>query len=279
MVPATQKVWFITGASSGFGRALTEAALTQGNRVIATARDPHALGDIADRAPEDLRVLPLDVTDPAACRSTASQAMQEWGHVDVVVNNAGRGLFGAVEETNDTEARANLDVNFFGPVNLIQGFLPHFRQRRSGHFIQMGAAAAIANYPGFGFYGAAKAALSSLTESLHQELKPLGIRVTLVEPGPFRTAFIARAGRVQSQIPDYANTAGRFLQYLARIDGRQPGDPHRAAQAILQVVQSPDAPLRLVLGRYAIDKTRKTFAARERDLVVSEPIGGPTDTP
>jgi NAD(P)-dependent dehydrogenase (short-subunit alcohol dehydrogenase family) len=278
MSSAAPRVWFITGASSGFGRSLTEVALAQGDLVVATARNPEALSDLASRVPDSLRVHPLDVTCPDSIAAAVQAALAEWGRIDVLVNNAGQGLIGAVEECSDAESRANFETNFFGPLAVLRALLPHFRERRAGHIVQMGAAAAIANYAGFGIYGAAKAALSSLTESLAQELKPLGVRVTLVEPGPFRTDFIGRSlGRATTTLPDYAATAGRFGQYLTRIDGKQPGDPHRAAEAIVRLVQSGEAPQRFVLGRYAIDKTRKTFAARERELAQLEAAGAAAD--
>ncbi len=278
MSSAASRVWFITGASSGFGRSLTEVALSHGDLVIATARNPEALSDLASRVPDSLRVLPLDVTRPDSIAAAVQAALAEWGRIDVLVNNAGQGLIGAVEECADAESRASFETNFFGPLAVLRALLPHFRERRSGHIVQMGAAAAIANYAGFGIYGAAKAALSSLTESLTQELKPLGVRVTLVEPGPFRTDFIGRSlARATATVPDYAATSGRFGQYLARIDGKQPGDPHRAAEAIVRLVQSGEAPQRFVLGRYAIDKTRKTFAAKERELAQFEAAGAATD--
>jgi NAD(P)-dependent dehydrogenase (short-subunit alcohol dehydrogenase family) len=280
MSSASPRVWFITGASSGFGRALTEVALSQGDLVVSTARNPEALADLAARVPDSLRVLPLDVTQAASIPGVIQQAIAEFGRIDVLVNNAGRGLIGAVEETSDAETRAIFETNFFGPAAVLRALLPHFRERKSGHIVQMGAAAAIANYAGFGTYGAAKGALSSLTESLAQELKPLGIRVTLVEPGPFRTDFVGRSmTRAATSLPDYANTSARFGQYLAKIDGKQPGNPILAAEAIVKLVHSGEAPLRFVLGRYAIDKTRKTFAARERELAQHEAAGAACDGP
>jgi NAD(P)-dependent dehydrogenase (short-subunit alcohol dehydrogenase family) len=278
MSSATSRVWFITGSSSGFGLALVESALAAGDRVIATARNPDSLASLADRAPDSLFVLPLDVTQTDSIAAAIPSAIAHWGRIDVLVNNAGVGLLGAVEECDDTESRAAFETNFFGPVAVLRALLPHFRQNRSGHIVQMGAAAAIANYAGFGLYGAAKAALSSLSESLAQELKPLGIRVSLVEPGPFRTDFIGRSmSRTAHPLPDYANTAGRFGQYLSKIDGKQPGNPHRAARAIVDLVHSPEPPFRFVLGKYAIDKTRKTFAARERELALFEAAGAAAD--
>jgi NAD(P)-dependent dehydrogenase (short-subunit alcohol dehydrogenase family) len=272
------RVWFVTGASTGFGRALVETVIGAGERVIAAARNVETVAEWADRAPDQCRAVALDVTDPASVREGVSRGLAEFGAVDVLVNNAGRGLLGAVEECSDAEVRAAFEVNFFGSLGVLRELLPHFRERKSGHIVQMGAAAAIANYAGFGVYGAAKAAVSAMTESLAQELRPLGVNVTLVEPGPFRTDFIGRSMvRAGRQIAEYGATSGRFGQYLAKIDGKQPGDAHRGAEAIVKLVQSGEAPLRLVLGRYAVEKTRRTFASRERELARYEAMGMAAD--
>lgn len=272
------RVWFVTGCSSGFGRALVDAIVMGGDRVVATARRVEDLEEVAARAPDSVVVLPLDVTSAVAVQGAVEEAIRVWGGVDVVVNNAGRGLLGAVEECDEGEVAACLEVNFLGPLRVVRAFLPHFRSRKSGHFVQLGAAAAISNYAGFGVYGASKAAITSVCESLQQELRPLGVKVTVVEPGPFRTSFLGRSmARAKASIAEYAGTAGRFGQYLARVDGKQPGDPMRAAEAIVRLVQSGEAPLRFVLGRYAIDKTRKTWAAREQELGRHEAAGAGTD--
>lgn len=272
------RVWMVTGCSSGLGRALVEEALAGGDRVVATARRPETLEDLASRAPDQLRVLPLDVTDGPAVAAAVTGAIGAWGQVDVVVTNAGEGLLGAVEEVPEELVRRSFEVNFFGAWRVIQGFLPHLRARRSGHLILTSAAAAIANYPGFGAYGAAKRALEGLGESLAQELRPCGVRVTLVQPGPFRTGFARRT--LATPVPalaDYEPTVGRFRQLLGRMDGKQPGDPARAAQAIRQVVGHPHPPLRLVLGRYAVGKARKTLAEAGRELAEWEAVAAGAD--
>ena len=280
MSDSTPRTWLVTGASTGFGRALAEAIISSGDVVVATARQPESLDDLASRAPDQCHALALDVTRPGAASEAVREALDRAGRIDVLVNNAGRGLLGAVEECSEAEARACMELNFFGQLAVLQAVLPHFRARKSGHVVQMGAAAAISNYAGFGLYGAAKAAISSVMESLAQETRALGIHVTLVEPGPFRTDFIGRSmARAAATLPEYAATAGRFGQYLGKIDGKQPGDPHRAAALIVRMVQSGQAPLRLVLGKYAIDKTRRTFAARERELAAHEADCVATDAP
>jgi len=273
-------VWFITGASSGLGRHLVEQALASGARVVATARNPAALDDLAARAPEMCLAAALDVTDTAAIRRVVAEAHARWGRLDVVVNNAGYGLVGALEECDDLQIERNLATNLMGPVQVIRAALPFLRTQRSGHLINLSAAAAIGNYPGFSVYGGAKAALEAVSESLRLELAPLGIRVTLVVPGPFRTDFIRRSlDRAAQRVPDYDASSGKFIGFLERVNGRQPGDPARAAAAIVRMVFEGRAPLRLVLGRYAVDKTRKTLAARAVELSEWESVGLATDFP
>ncbi|MFO1461100.1 MAG: SDR family NAD(P)-dependent oxidoreductase [Verrucomicrobiota bacterium] len=276
----SKRVWLITGGSSGFGRSLVLAALAAGDPVVATARNPDSLAGLEAASAGAMRILTLDVTRPDQVRSVVSEAAASWGRLDVVVNNAGYGLVGALEEYGDDQIERNLSTNLLGPVNLIRAVLPTLRAQRSGHIINLSAAAAISNYPGFSIYGGAKAALESITESLRLELAPLGIRVTLVEPGPFRTEFIARSlDRGASRISDYDGSSGRFLGFLQKVDGKQPGDPDRAAAAMVRMVHGDRVPLRLVLGKYAIDKTRKMLAAREAELKEWEAIGTATDFP
>ena len=274
------RVWFVTGTSSGFGRCLVEQALAAGDRVVATARNPDALAELSARAPEALRVLTLDVARPEEVRRVVGEARDVWGRLDVIVNNAGYGLVGALEEYDDAQIERNVATNLMGPLHVIRAALPILRSQKSGHIINLSAAAAISNYPGFSVYGGAKAALEAVTESLRLELASLGIRVTLVEPGPFRTNFIGRSlDRGSRRLPDYDASSGRFLRVLETMDGRQPGDPERAAAAIVQMVKDGKGPLRLVLGKYAIDKTRRTLASRESELRDWEAVGLAADYP
>lgn len=265
------KTWFITGCSSGFGRAIAEAALAAGHRVIATARDVRSLADLECDA---CRVLTLDVTDAENIR----EAIAEADSFDVLVNNAGYGLIGAVEEYDDDQIRRNVETNFFGPMNVIRAALPMLRGQKSGHIINISAAAAISNYPGFGVYGAAKAALEFLSESLRLELAPLGIRVTLVEPGPFRTDFVTRSLKKASKpISDYDGTSGKFSRIIASMNGKQPGDPAKAAKAVLAIADAESPPLRLVLGKYANDKARRRADSLEKERAAWESTGLPTE--
>lgn len=265
------KTWFITGCSSGFGRAIAEAALAAGHRVIATARDVRSIADLEGEA---CRVLTLDVTDADNIR----EAIAEAGSFDVLVNNAGYGLIGAVEECDDDQIRQNVETNFFGPLNVIRAALPMLRAQKRGHIINLSAAAAISNYPGFGVYGGAKAALEFLSESLRLELAPLGIRVTLVEPGPFRTDFVTRSlEKASKPLADYEGTSGKFGRLIASMHGKQPGDPAKAAKAILAITDAESPPLRLVLGKYANDKARRRAEGLEKERAAWEAIGLPTE--
>ncbi len=268
------RVWFVTGCSSGFGRSLAERVVASGDRLIATARDVASIADLATLAPDAVRVFALDVADPARIRAVVAEAAQVWGRIDVAVNNAGYGLIGALEECADAQIERNFAVNLTGPLHVMRAVLPVMRAQRSGHIINLSAAAAIANYPGFSVYGGAKCGLEGVSEGVRAEVAPLGIRVTLVRPGPFRTRFVARSlERAAGHIADYDATSGKFAQLLGRMDGRQPGDPGRAAAAIVKMVHDGKAPLRLVLGRYAVDKTRKSLAAAEAELTEWAPVG------
>lgn len=255
-----RKNWLITGCSSGFGRAIAEAALAAGQHVVATARDVRSIADL-ERA-GSCEVMALDITDADQVREVICAA----GALDVIVNNAGYGLIGAVEECSDEQIRRNVETNFFGPLHVVRAALPGMRGRKSGHIVNVSAAAAISNYAGFGIYGGAKAALELMSESLRLELAPLGIKVTLVQPGPFRTEFIARGlEKAATQIDEYQASSGKFARFLESMNGRQPGDPAKAAAAIVQMVLDGEAPLHLPLGKYVVKKMRDKAAALTRE--------------
>ena len=275
---SSSRVWLITGCSSGLGLALATAALARGQRVIATARQPSVLGDLTARFPGTCRALALDVTDSSQVKSVVAQAVEAFGRLDVVVNNAGYGLVGGFEELGAEQIARNFETNFFGALEVIRTALPILRAQGSGHIVNISAAAVISNYAGFSIYGATKWALEGVSESLAAELKPLGIKVTIIQPGPFRTDFIARSlDRAQSHIADYDRTSGKFLRFLETMAGKQPGDPEKAAEAIIAAVESDTPPLRLVLGKYANDKVRKKFADARKELDAWEHVGLPTD--
>jgi NAD(P)-dependent dehydrogenase (short-subunit alcohol dehydrogenase family) len=275
---SSARVWFITGCSSGIGLALATWVLGCGQRVIATARDPATLAELGARFPDTCRVLPLDVTDAAQVKRAVADGAAAFGRLDVVVNNAGYGLIGAFEELGEEQIVRNFSTNFFGALGVIRAVLPILRGQGSGHIVNISAAAAISNYAGFSIYGAAKCALEGVSESLAAELKPLGIKVTIVQPGPFRTDFISRSlERGENHIVDYDRSSGKFANFLETMAGKQPGDPEKAAAAIIAAVESATPPLHLVLGKYATEKVRKQLAATEQELVAWEPTGRPTD--
>ncbi len=272
------RVWLITGCSSGFGLALATTALTRGHRVIATARHAAALDELVARHPDTCRALALDVTDSTQVKSAMAEAAEAFGRLDVVVNNAGYGVVGAFEELGTEQITRNFDTNFFGALEVIRAALPILRAQGSGHLMNISAAAVISNYAGFSIYGATKWALEGVSESLAAELKPLGIKVTIVQPGPFRTDFIGRSlERAESHIADYDRSSGKFLRFLETMDGKQPGDPARAAAAIVAAAESDSPPLRLILGKYANEKARKKHVEAERERATWEHAGLPTD--
>ncbi len=274
----SSRVWLITGCSSGFGLALARAVLARGQRVVATARRLESIAQLASHYPETSRAIVLDVTDSAQVKSAVAEAVAAFGRIDVVVNNAGYGLVGAFEELGEEQIARNFEVNFFGALEFIRAALPILRAQGSGHIVNISAAAVISNYAGFSIYGASKWALEGVSESLAAELKPLGIKVTIVQPGPFRNDFISRSlERGRNQIADYDRTSGKFLRFLESMSGKQPGDPDKAAEAIITVVESTTPPLRLVLGKYANDKARKKFADAEKERDTWEHAGLPTD--
>ena len=261
----SSRVWFITGCSSGFGHALAEAALLAGDLVIATTRNRADVEMLEHVGAGRCQIMALDVTQPEQVKTVIREAQAVWGKLDVVVNNAGYGLLGAVEECSEKQVRRNFETNFFGPLHIIQAVAPILREQKRGHIINISAAAAIANYPGFGIYGAAKAALESMSESLRLELAGYGVKVTLVQPGPFRTGFIGKGMERTTISEAYAGSVGKFATYLEKVDGKQPGDPERAAALIVKLVHEGTAPFRLPLGKYAVKKVRDTAAARVKD--------------
>jgi len=272
------KVWLITGCSTGLGRALAEKVLSENHNLIVTARNPAQLADLAAKYPDTCLTLALDVTDAAQVESVVREAEKKWGWLDVLVNNAGYGLIGALEELEEAQIRQNFETNFFGTLRMIRAALPVFRRQKAGHIINISAVAGFNNYPGFSVYGASKFAIEGLSESVAAETRHLGIKVTLVLPGPFKTDFIQRSlVRATAPISDYDATSGKFSKILNSMNGRQPGDPEKAATAILQIASETNPPLRLVLGKYAYDKVRRKLAAVENELKTWESVGLPTD--
>ncbi|MFT3769772.1 MAG: oxidoreductase [Minicystis sp.] len=264
------KVWFVTGASSGFGRAIVEEAIARGDRVVATARAPEALADLVARAPDRVLAARLDVTKNAEIRAAVAAAVERFGRIDVLVNNAGYSMVGAVEETSDEELRAALDLMFFGAAAATREVLPQMRAHKTGVIVQITSVGGLITAPGFGAYCAAKHALEALSESLAAEVAPHGVRVLIVEPGAFRTRLFGGGFRAMPEIDAYADTVGPTRKYTATSDGTQPGDPVKAARAITRAVDDPAHPLRLPLGGDAVDSIRKKLAAVTHDVDATE---------
>ena len=251
----TGKVWFITGCSSGFGRLLAEAALERGDRVVATARDENKIIDLTDKYPDTALALTVDVTDQNTILIAVQDAIQTFGQIDVLVNNAGYGLSGAVEEASDEEIEQVISTNVFGVVDTTRAVLPHMRERRSGHILMLSSVAGLIGTQGLAYYNLTKFAVEGFSESLAQETKHLGIRVSIIEPGPFRTDFLGRSGQVAKQeIDDYKESAGKLREYFNTQAGNQKGDPAKAVEAMLQLADTPEPPLHLLLGRNAYDR-------------------------
>lgn len=275
--PST-KVWLITGCSTGLGRAIALQALNAGHRVVATARSVETLSDLREAYPNSCLTLRLDVLNAAEMDESIQKALELWGRIDVLVNNAGYGQLGPLEAITCEQMRSLFEVNFFGAVQMTQKVLPHMRAQNGGHVVFISAAAAIANYAGFSAYGASKAALESVGEALALEARSFGVKVTLVQPGPFRTNFISPSlERIGVDDPAYAISVGKFGSVLEKMAGRQPGDPVKAALAILAVVESPNPPLRIALGKYATDKTEKALNSRLRDNETWKHVGLATE--
>jgi NAD(P)-dependent dehydrogenase (short-subunit alcohol dehydrogenase family) len=273
----TERVWLITGTSSGFGRAIAEAALAEGDLVVATARRPEVLDELVAAHPERATALPLDVTRPEQIQAAVEEVIRRHGRVDVLVNNAGRGHVGAVEETADDELRRLMELHFFGPAALTRAVLPHMRERKSGAIVQMSSMGGRASFPAVGAYSATKFALEGLSEALAGEVAPHGIKVLIVEPGSFRTG-LAGSGQTQSAaLAAYEDTVGAFRRDFPASDGKQPGDPAKAAAAILTALAAPHTPLRLVLGGDALDAVTAAESRTLAEQAEWEPVSRGTD--
>jgi NAD(P)-dependent dehydrogenase (short-subunit alcohol dehydrogenase family) len=269
------KVWLVTGANSGFGRALTEAAVVTGDIVIATARRPSALDDLVAAHPDQVEAVRLDVTDTASIEATVQDVIARHGRIDVLVNNAGRGHVGAAEETTDAELRALFDVHVFGPAALVRTVLPHMRARRSGAIVQLSSMGGQMSFPGFSAYSATKFALEGLSEALDGEVSPHGIKVLIVEPGAFRTGLMGNTS-ASRQNEAYADTVGPTREMVNATDGKQPGDPAKAAAAILTALDAGRTPLRLPLGDDAVDAVVGHLDRVREEIAVWEKVARDT---
>jgi NAD(P)-dependent dehydrogenase (short-subunit alcohol dehydrogenase family) len=267
------RAWLITGASSGFGRAIAEAVLARGDSVAAGARTADAFGEL----PEGVQPLALDVTDPDEREGAVTQTIERFGRVDVLVNNAGRTQVGAVEETTDEELRALFELHFFAPAALTRLVLPHMRRQGGGAIVQMSSVGGQVTAPGFGAYCATKYALEGLTETLRDEVAGFGIRTLIVEPGAFRTGLFRPGAAYESDaMPEYADTVGPTRTYVRDNDGLQPGDPVKAAQAILTALDADEPPLRLALGADAIGNIERRLGRLSDELAAWRAVGEST---
>jgi NAD(P)-dependent dehydrogenase (short-subunit alcohol dehydrogenase family) len=260
-------VWFITGASRGFGLEITRQALGRGDQVAATARHPEAITEAIPDAGDALLALPLDVTSAGQAAAAVSAALARFGRIDSLVNDAGRGLLGAVEEVSDAEARTVFDVNVFGLLTVIRAVLPVMREQRAGKIINMSSSGGFIGRAGWGVYCATKFAVEGLTESMRHELAPLGIQVTAIEPGGFRTNFLDDSSLLTAQaaIGDYAATAGATRQWAKQTNYAQPGDPVRAATVIVDLAGCASLPERIQLGEDCFTAVAQKLARTARD--------------
>jgi len=260
-------VWFITGCSTGLGRALAELIVQRGWRVAVTARDKDAIADIERSAPDRVLALSLDVTRPDDIAAAVAATRERFGRIDVLVNNAGYGYQSTVEEGDEAEIRAQFDTNVFGLFAMTRAVLPLMREQRKGNILNITSVAGLIGYPGSGYYAASKHAVEGWSDALRAEVLPLGIGVTCVEPGPFRTDWAGRSLRqTTSRIADYAETAAKRLAVTKETSGTQAGDPVRAAQAMVTIANGADAPRHLVLGAWGLDAVVERLKQRVGDI-------------
>ena len=272
------KVIFITGVSSGFGKDMMIEASSHGHIVIGSVRNQDLIYDIEQIRPGFTFAVIMDVNDHLKVNGIVNELYNRFNKIDVVINNAGYGLMGAVEETTMQEAREQMDTNFFGALAVTQSILPIFRKQGSGHLIQFSSIAGLAGSPGLGLYNASKHALEGMSEALYFELLPLGIKVTIVEPGPFRTNWAGKSMKFAShQIEEYKETAGKLRDTITSYSGNQPGDPVKGAKAVMHIINTSKPPLRLLLGKVAIERAKGKLKWIQDDLEEWESIGLATD--
>lgn len=266
------QVWLITGSARGLGRAIAEGVLAAGHKLIATSRNPHQLSDLIERYRPNIRAVALDVTDEAAAIAAVQSAVGAFGRLDVLVNNAGYGNLAAIEDTTTQDFRAQIETNLFGVVNLTKAAIPVMRSQGAGHILQLSSIGGRVGPIGRGAYAAAKWAVEGFSEVLAKEVGPLRIKVTIIEPGGFRTDFAGSSQTIAGDNPAYAATVGAVARFQREYDGKQPGDPRKAAAAILKIACHDQAPLRLLLGSDAVraameaDRARAGIDAKWRHL-------------
>lgn len=274
------KVWFITGSSRGFGAELVRAVLAHGDRVVATARQPERLRALVEGYEDRARVFALDVTDADAAVAAIEFAVAEFGRIDVVVNNAGYADSAAIEEMDMGAFRAQIEANLFGVVNVTRAALPVLRRQRSGVVVQFSSVGGrVGGTPGMGAYQTAKFAVEGFSEVLANEVRPFGVRVIIVEPGAFRTDWQGSSMTMQEPGPDYRETVGRMHEMRRSTNGTQPGDPARAADVIIDVVNAPEPPRRLLLGRGAVEQALASGAERNEEARQWAAVSSSADFP
>ena len=272
------KIWFITGSSRGLGRAFTEVILEAGHLVVATARKPEQLADLSKTYGDRIRTVRLDVTSPAEVQKTVAAAKEAFGRIDVVVNNAGYGFVGAFEEMTADEFKGQIDTNFWGVVNVTRAVLPVLREQGFGHIIQVTSVGGRLGVPGLSGYHAAKFAVEGLSEALAQEIKPLGLKLTIVEPGGFRTDWAGASMAFAKPMKAYAPVLGAIRGYMEQHSGHEPGDPRKAGHVLLQLVEMEQPPLRLPLGKDAIMFLSNSYQTNSDELQRWADITGSTDS-
>ncbi|MEU7825978.1 oxidoreductase [Catellatospora sp. NPDC049111] len=271
------RIWLITGAGSGLGREIARAALGAGDTVVLTDRRTDGAEEVVAAYPDRAQALSLDVTDPARVGTVVDEVIARYGRIDVLVNSAGRGHIGAVEETTDAELRPLMELHLFGPVALTKAVLPHMRRRRSGAIVQISSLAGQTSVPGMSAYSAGKYALEGLSVALAQEVAPLGIKVLIAQPGAMRTNFAGAAITESAHIADYDPTVRALRAHVEEVTGRQPGDPAKIAAAILTALEADDTPLRLALGNKSLDDLNAAAKRTQDERVTWESVSRGTD--
>jgi NAD(P)-dependent dehydrogenase (short-subunit alcohol dehydrogenase family) len=280
MTVRTQSTWFITGCSTGFGRELARLVLEGGGQAVVTARGKDRVADLAELGGERALALDLDVTDEAQIKAAVEAAEARFGRIDVLVNNAGYGYQAAIEEGVEAEIRAQFDANVFGLFAMTRAALPGMRARRHGRILNITSVAGLAGYPGSGYYAASKHAVEGFSDSLAAETRPLGVRVTCVEPGPFRTDWAGRSlKQTPNHIADYAETAGARLKNTAAASGTQVGDPVRAGEIMIRVAEMAEPPRHLVLGAWGYDAVTKRLHERLDEIEGLRELALEADSP
>jgi NAD(P)-dependent dehydrogenase (short-subunit alcohol dehydrogenase family) len=271
------QVLLVTGSSRGLGRAIVEAGLAAGNKVLATARNINSLKDLSDRYGHQVKLFALDVTDESAAADAVKTAIEAFGSLDVVINNAGYGNLSSVEDTSMSDFREQIETNLIGTIIVTKATLPYFRERKSGHFIQFSSVGGRIGPPGRGPYAAAKWGVEGFSEALSREVAPLGIKVTIIEPGGFRTDFAGSSSKLDEGRPEYNSTVGATARFQRDYNGKQPGDPNKAAQVVVRLTQEGKPPLRLLLGSDAYNAAEKNDLARLEEARTWKALSVSTD--